>query len=43
MKCTTHQKWNHPKIFILLSTINKTMQKTNNPKIIPASNAQLLK
>jgi hypothetical protein len=43
MKCATHQKWNHPKIIILLHTINKSRQKTNFTKIITAGNTMLLK
>jgi hypothetical protein len=33
----------HPKIIILLCTINKTRHKTNITKIITAGSAQLLK
>jgi hypothetical protein len=43
MKGTTHQKWNHPKIIILLGTINKSRQKTNFTKLITAGNTMLLK
>jgi hypothetical protein len=43
MKCRTHQRWNHPKIIIILGTINKTMQTPNITKIITAGNIMLLK
>jgi hypothetical protein len=43
MRCITHQRWNHPKIIIILGTINKTMQIPNITKVITAGKIMLLK
>jgi hypothetical protein len=36
MKCKTHQRWNHPKIIIILGPINKTKLISINTIIITA-------
>jgi hypothetical protein len=43
MRFRTHQRWNHSKIIIILSTINKTMQNPNITKVITAGKIMLLK
>jgi hypothetical protein len=43
MKCRTHQRWNHPKILIILGTINKTKLISINTKIITAEKIIFIK
>jgi hypothetical protein len=43
MRCRTHQRWNHSKLTIILSTINKTMQSPSITKVITAGKIMLLK